>query len=170
MENYGYGFGALANLTDVVSFVNGGGENININSAATKGAGNDRWSHSSGTRKNGETIISIGPDSEVEKTSSLLQTLRNSVKAANTEWDSYVNSEGTWSIELTNVSVTAMRRYASGVKRWDLLLNSCVGHTTRSLWHAGVPTIYAFHPYMLNLQLFIRQTGIRLSPYIHQVY
>ena len=33
VENYGYGFGALANLTDVVSFVNGGGENINLKSA-----------------------------------------------------------------------------------------------------------------------------------------
>lgn len=63
-----------------------------------------------------------------------------------------------------------MSKYASGITRWDLLLNSCVGHTTRALWCAGVPTIYAFHPHMLNLQLVIRQVGIYSSPFLYQFH
>ena len=81
----------------------------------------------------------------------------------------HYGEEGTWSIRLNNVSTTAMSKYADGITRWDLLLNSCVGHTTRALWTAGVPTIYAFHPHMLNLQLFIRQIGIYSSPYLYQI-
>ena len=58
----------------------------------------------------------------------------------------------------------------AGKTRWeDLLLNSCVGHTTRGLWSAGIPTIYAFHPLMLDFQLFVRQIGINASPYLYQI-
>ena len=67
------------------------------------------------------------------------------------------------------VSTTAMNKYAMGINRWDLLLNSCVGHTTRALWSAGVPTLYAFPPHFLNLQLLIRQLGIYSSPYLYQI-
>lgn len=63
---------------------------------------------------------------------------------------------------------TALSKYAAGITRWDLLLNSCVGHTTRALWAAGIPTIYAFHPSMLNIQLLIRQLGMYSSPYLYQ--
>lgn len=67
------------------------------------------------------------------------------------------------------VSTTAMSKYAMGITRWDLLINSCVGHTTRGLWAAGVPTLYLLHPHLLNLQLLIRQLGIYSSPYLYQI-
>lgn len=67
------------------------------------------------------------------------------------------------------VSTTAMSKYAMGITRWDLLINSCVGHTTRGLWAAGVPTLYLLHPHFLNLQLLIRQLGIYSSPYLYQI-
>lgn len=86
---------------------------------------------------------------------SLAETWRDSIKDADVKWATYFGKEGTWSIELNNISTAAINDYATGVTRWDLLLNSCVGHTTRALWSAGVPTLYAFHPHMLNLQLFI---------------
>jgi len=50
----------------------------------------------------------------------------------------------------------------------DLLFNSCVGHTSRALWAAGIPNIYLFHPIMLNLQLVTRQIGIYSSPFLYQ--
>ena len=68
------------------------------------------------------------------------------------------------------VSTTAMNKYAMGITRWDLLLNSCVGHTTRALWSAGVPNIYLLHPHFLNLQLLIRQLDIYSSTYIYQIF
>ena len=166
LANIGYGFGALANLSDMVSLLRGGGQNIKVNSAKT--TKDDWWGHSSMTDENGQRLVSIGPDSPVQKASSLSDTWQNSIKGAKL-WDTYLNEKGTWSVELNNVSTTAISKYASGITRWDLLLNSCVGHTTRALWSAGVPTIYSLHPHMLNLQLLIRQMGIYSSPYLYQI-
>lgn len=41
-ENLGYGMGALANLSDGVALLRGGGQNIKVNSASTKD-GNEWW-------------------------------------------------------------------------------------------------------------------------------
>jgi len=167
-ENLGYGFGALANLSDMVSLFRGGAQNIKVNSASTKD-GHEWWGHSSITDENGNTMVSVGPNSQVQKASGLSETWRNSIKGADVDWNTYLGEKGTWSVDLNNVSTTALRKYASNIIRWDLLLNSCVGHTTRALWAAGVPTIYLFHPHMLNLQLLIRQLGMLSSPYLYQI-
>jgi hypothetical protein len=166
LENLGYGLGALANISDAVSFFRGGGQNVSVNSANAKG--DDWWGHSSITDENGNTLVSFGPDSEVQKAASLSETWQNSIKRAE-PWDTYFGEKGTWSVELNNVSINALSKYASGVTRWDLLLNSCVGHTSRALWAAGIPNIYLFHPHMLNFQLLIRQIGIYSSPYFYQI-
>jgi RHS repeat-associated protein len=168
LENIGYGFGALANLGDAFSLFSGGGQNVKVNSASTKD-GNEWWGHSSITDENGSSLVSVGPDGQVQKAASLSETWRNSIKGADTDWSTYLGKKGTWSVEMNNVSTTAISKYASGVSRWDLLLNSCVGHTSRALWTAGIPNVYAFHPHMLNLQLAIRQIGIYSSPYLYQM-
>jgi RHS repeat-associated protein len=165
-ENVGYGFGALANASDLVSLFRGRGQNVSVNSAKTEG--DDWWGHSSITDENGKTLVSVGPDSQVQKSASLSETWQNSIKGA-VEWDTYLGERGTWTVELKNVSTTAISKYASGINRWDLLLNSCVGHTSKALWTAGVPNIYLFHPHVLNFQLLIRQLGIYSSPYIYQI-
>jgi len=166
-QNMAYSFGAMANLTDAITLFRGGGENINANSAKT--SKEELWGHHSLTNESGEPLLSVGPDSQVQKAANLKETWQNSIKGADMAWDTYVGEQGTWSVKLNNVSTNAISKYASGVTRWDLLLNSCVGHTTRALWAAGVPTIYAFHPHMLNFQLLIRQIGIYSSPYLYQI-
>lgn len=165
-----YGFGALANLSDGVALFRGGGQNIKVNSASTKD-GNEWWGHSSITDEKGNSLVSVGPpfDDPVGKSNSLSDTWKNSIKSANLKWDTYLGKKGTWSVELNNISTNAINKYMSGVTRWDLLLNSCVGHTTRALWAAGVPTLYVFHPHLLNFQLSIRQLGVLLSPYLYQI-
>lgn len=165
LENMGYGFGALANLTDVVTYFRGGSQNIKANSKRTD-AGHEKYGHFSLTGQNGNTLVSVGPDTQFEKSSNLLQTWKNSIKAANTNWDTYLGQEGTWSIELNNISTNAINEYVSNIKRWDLLLNSCVGHASRALWAAGVPNIYLFHPHLLSIQLTVRQIGIYSSPFL----
>ena len=179
MENIGYGFGAMANLSDVVAAIKGGGQDIVVNSKSTH---NDEWwSHSSITDEKGESIVSVGPEGKVEKIinssktlrgfiKSLIKTWKNSIKPADTDWSSYFWKKGTWKVRLHNVSTEALLNYSSNIKRWDLMLNSCVGHTTRALWSAGVPTMYAFHPYLLSTQLQIRQIGIYASPYFCQMH
>lgn len=159
--------GVLANLSDAVSFLRGGGQNVKVNSASTKD-GNEWWGHSSITDENG-ALVSVGPESQVNKSASLSETWKNSIKVADTDYHTFLGEKGTWSLELNNISTNAINKYASGITRWDLLLNSCVGHTTRALWSAGVPTLYAFHPHLLNVQLFIRQLGIYSSSYLYQI-
>lgn len=160
--------GALANLSDGVSLFRGGGQNIKVNSASTKD-GNEWWGHSSITDENGSTLVSVGPESQVSKSTSLSETWKNSIKVADTDYNTYLGAKGTWSLELNNISTNAINKYTSGITRWDLLLNSCVGHTTRALWSAGVPTLYALHPHLLNAQLLIRQLGILSSPFLYQI-
>ena len=172
-ENLGYGLGAVANLTDAVSLFRGGGQNVKVSSAKTTGVDangdpNHWWGHSAITDESGNPLVSFGPDSPVSKGTSLSETWNNSIKGAKV-WDTYLGDKGTWSVELNNVSTTALSKYAAGVTRWDLLLNSCVGHTSRALWSAGVPNIYLFHPHILNAQLLFMQYGMYASPYLYQI-
>ncbi|MBP5371918.1 MAG: RHS repeat-associated core domain-containing protein [Bacteroidales bacterium] len=171
LENLGYFMGALVYIQDFTTAIRGDAKSINVNSASTR---DDWWGHSSITEvsETNDRLVSVGPpkDDLVAKTSSLKETWQNSIKKANTEWPTYVNDKGTWSVQLDNVSTEAIRKYTSNISRWDLLLNSCVGHTTRALWSAGIPTIYAFHPHALNAQLALRQIGIYASPYIYQAF
>ena len=165
MQNIGYAFGAMALSSDLVSYVKGNGKRIEVNSADTS---HDWWGHSSIT-EDGHTLVSVGPSSPVGKDESVLTTIKNSIKNA-CEWKSYYGEDGTWTIGLNNISVNAINEYVDNITRWDLLFNSCVGHTTRALWAAGVPVLYLFHPHMLNFQLLIRQLGIYASPFIYQAY
>ena len=168
IENISYAFGALANIPDVVSLFNGGGQSIYVNSESLK---TEWWGHSSITDSDGNTLVSVGPPFEelVDKAPSLYQTWRQSIKKANLAWPSGYCDAGTWSIRLNGINTELINNYMSTVTRWDLLINSCVGHTTRALWCVGVPTLYLFHPVMLNTQLFIRQIGISASPFLYQI-
>ena len=168
-ENFAYSFGALAILPDIVSLVFGGGENIIINSEKTSKKGG-KWGHSSITNTYGETIISVGPKGGyTAESKNLIDIWRDSQLPADISWDNYWSEAGTWSVNLPNISTNILYKYVSKVTRWNLLFNSCVGHTTRALWLAGVPTLYLLHPHMLNVQLFLRQLGIYSSPYVYQL-
>ncbi|MCC5917373.1 MAG: VCBS repeat-containing protein [Cryomorphaceae bacterium] len=166
IENIGYSFGVLANLSDAISLFSGGGQNVDVNSASAK---DEWWGHSSITDNSGRKLVSVGPEIPIEKSKSLTQLWKNSIVDADVDYATYFGKKGTWSVRLNNVSTSALNNYTSGITRWDLLFNSCVGHTTMALMRAGVPTIYAFHPHMLNLQLAIRQIGIYASPYLYQI-
>lgn len=167
LENWGYFSGLMANISDTFTMFKGGGNNIKGNSASIK---DHWWGHFSITDDMDNALVSIGPDSEVEKPSNLnlSQLWKNSIKNAK-NWDTYVGKKGTLSIELNNISTNAINKYVSGITRWDLLLNSCVGHASRALWCAGVPNIYLFHPHLLYTHLLIRQLGIYSTPFIYHI-
>lgn len=114
-------------------------------------------------------LVSVGPQSEVNKGESLSETWKNSIKEADLQWPTHLGEKGTWSIGINNVSTNAINNYVSNVARWDLLFNSCIGHASRALWKAGIPNIYLFHPHLLNAQLVIRQLGIYSSPYLYNI-
>ena len=168
-QDLGYFFGALANLPDLVTLIFGNGQTIDVNTEKFIGydeEGNkvDWWSHESITH-NGETVVSVGPLGDgVDKYASLWDQLRNF--KANKNYGNGYGAPGTWTISINNVSRNVLDWYNSNVSTWNLLFKSCVGHSTWALFMAGVPTIYLFHPVMLNSQLLIRQIGITLSPYL----
>ena len=163
-ENIGYGFGSMANLSDMVSLIYGGGENLNVNAANKKEGDHDWYSHISITRMDESTLLSIGPNEEYSR---YIDVIFGSIDA-DKGYPSYISDKRIWSVKLTNISSNAIQSYSARVTGWNLMLNSCVGHATRALWCAGVPVIYLFHPYMLNVQLIIRQLGIYSSPYLYQ--
>ena len=173
MEKIGYGFGALANLTDVVSLF-GGGTNYDINSARTnKKQGDEWWGHYSGT---GDGInISVGPGAN-DHTSKMdfFKTIDG------VEWPNYANNSGTWSIRVNNANQKILQGMTRNIEngkglffgdlKWNLVGQSCVNHTARSLWAVGIPTLpINLHPHILNFQLFVRQFGIYSSPYLYNI-
>ncbi len=166
LQDVGYGFGAVSNISDVVSLATGGGQNIDVNSAKTKNE--DWWGHSSITNEDGETLISVGPDINEASTLDMDKYITDYKTTANDAWSNYANEKGTWSTRINNVSSKAMSSHAERIKTWDLGINSCVGHSTRALWKAGVPVLYLGHPHMLNVQLLIRDVGIKASPFLYQ--
>ena len=168
----------LANMSDLFALFIGDGRQIDINSASIK---EDWWGHTSlSTRKNievngnkseiVETLVSVGPSSTINKTDNLIESLKNSFNiSADTGWSTYFGKKGTWTVTLNNVSAKALSNYSARVTTWDILFNSCVGHSTRALWSAGVPVLYLFHPMALNAQLLVRQFGIYSSPYLYSL-
>ena len=173
-EDVSYGFGALANLSDVVSLF-GGGTNIDINSADVRKP-HEWWGHSSATNESGTIDISVGP-SKNGWTGTKMDYLDPS--GGGELWPNYAGESGTWSIRLNNVNakiLEGMTRniksgkglYGIGQLKWNIAGFSCVNYVSRALWAVGVPTLpINIHPLMLNAQLFIRQMGIYSSPYLY---
>jgi len=180
-ENVGYGFGALANLQDVVAGVNG--TSIDVK-ARPKIAGH---SESDGSFNGEDITISVGPCEEVNpKIGGDLgwewEYVRRSLKfdPAWGENQSYIRSNqphittrlnninGKWLLSMTKRLNSNRNLLNSGPLKYGLF-QGCVNYNARALLFAGVPTVNAFlpvtAPVLLNLELAIRQAGIFASPY-----
>jgi len=174
-ENLAYSMGGLANLTDVVSALGGGGgTNLDINSAdPTKP--HEWWGHSSATNQSGDIDISVGP---AGKRFSKLDYWDPS--GGGKLWNDYAGAPGTWTVKVNNVNYNILRHmtnnifqgkglYGIGQLRWNLYGFACENHVSRALWAVGVPTLpINIHPIILNTQLFIRNMGIYSSPYLYK--
>lgn len=174
LANIGYGFGALANLADVVS-VFGGGTNLDVNSADTKKP-HEWWGHSSATDQSGNIDISVGP-AKNGWTGTKMDYL--DPDGGGTYWSNYAGQPGTWTVRVNNVNASLLKNmtsniaagkglYGIGQLKWNIAGFSCVNHVSRALWAVGIPTLPVnLHPLILNTQLFIRQIGIYSSPYLY---
>jgi RHS repeat-associated protein len=166
-QNVGYGFGALANIQDLVALFNG--TEISVNSASVKKP-NESWGHSSITNDSDSVDISVGPGTPVSD--NYFET------RAGSYWNNHASEASTWKIRIPNVNEKLLSQMTANVKaglelsgktglKWNLLGYSCVNHASRALWSAGVPTLpINFHPLVLNSQLAIRQVGIQSNPYL----
>ncbi len=176
-EDLGYAFGALANIQDVVAGFNG--TELDVNAASTK---EDWWSHSSATNSKNSKYkidVSVGPAKNGWTGEKIHDYLNPN--GGGTGWPSHAGEEGTWTIRLNNVNRNILQGitknintgkgiFGIGKLKWNIAGFSCVNLVSRNLWAVGIPTLpINIHPYILNLQLIIRQVGIYSSPYLYQI-
>jgi RHS repeat-associated protein len=177
IENIGYGFGALANLQDIVAWNQG--KDIEV-LARKEIAG-----HSEIRGDNGNISISVGPkkgaiDFKSETTNDIKwesQYLRHSVGAENSQY--IATNDSRFTTNLSNVNSCRLFKMTGNLNGGHNLLGfgsfkygilrGCVNYTSRALLYAGVPTINAFlpitTPVSLNFELAARQIGIYSSPF-----
>ncbi|MBO4804560.1 MAG: hypothetical protein J5554_00805, partial [Paludibacteraceae bacterium] len=176
MENVGYGFGALANLSDVLMGTNpqkfgevdlvtehtGGDGHSAIVVKGTKTGGSKDFADPNG-------IISVGPDYEAPGAKSTWHFTKGK-----NSWQTYSNkSKGIWR-ETLKVNVDKVNNYASrinssvenGTFYYSVEFSSCVTHTSAALNHSGVLNI-GIHPYLLHGQMYLWGNGMRPWMFSH---
>ncbi|HZK25958.1 MAG TPA: RHS repeat-associated core domain-containing protein, partial [Thermoclostridium sp.] len=179
LENIGYGFGALANASDLVSFFSSGG--INADLIVEK---KDAISHSALVNDSEGINVSVGPyrelgegiDMDALKSGTgtfkeLSRTMKGKI------WENHATDGHGWKLPVNNVSKKILSDMSSNLQTkmnnqtlmWNLLGKSCVGYTAKALWSVGVPNLGGIHPYWLQLQMITRQMGIYSSPYLYQL-
>jgi hypothetical protein len=177
-ENLGYGLGALANLTDIVSLF---GRGTNADLIVEK---KDAISHSAFVNESEGINVSVGPytdlgegiDMDALKSGSgtfkeLSRTMKGKI------WENHANDGNGWNLTINNVNKKILSNLSNNLQTkmnnqtlmWNLLGKSCVGYTAKALWSVGVPNLGGIHPYWLQFQMITRQVGIYSSPYLYQL-
>ncbi len=179
LENIGYGFGALANLPDIISLFSGGGTNVDL--IVEK---KDAISHSALVGENEGINISVGPYKELgeginmEALKSGTGTIKELTRTMKGKiWENHATDGNGWKLPINNVSKKILSNMSNKLQAqmnnktlsWNLLGKSCVGYTSRALWSVGIPNLGGIHPYWLQFQMIVRQTGIYSSPYLYQI-
>jgi len=181
LANIGYGFGALANIQDVIAGTNGvtitdksrpkltghneiGGKfnendilisvspSINLNPQIT---GSLKWEWLYVKRSlQGDPVAGLNKALIRPKNAQVVTTVRN------------VN--GKWLSKMTNNLNSGRNLLNTGAFNYGLF-NGCVNYTSRAFLYSGVINVNAFlpvtAPLLLNAELFIRQMGIYASSY-----
>lgn len=163
LENFGYGWGALSNVSDVLAGFHPGEVELNTEHS-------DAIGHSAIT-KVGETdphnsIVSVGPDPGGKWIFNPLKFNKGT-----NNWKNYVDAgDDVWKNTVKGVNVNTLNKYGAhfnkGIK-YNLYFSSCVNHTARALTLSGVPVI-GIHPFILNAQIYLRAEGFR--PVLYSYY
>ncbi len=168
MENIGYTFGALANVSDVLRGFNSGTIQVQTeNNPITGGTDPDLISHTQVLTKDGTSLIDFGPTGDVYKFDPAVNNYVNY-----SSWGRYSQT-----IDIPGNKIV-VPQYLSGVNlkrltaisnrlnenpgRFNFLLRSCSQVAARSLTLSGVPVI-GIHPYILRLNIALINAGVRPS-------
>lgn len=177
-QNLGYTFGAMANLSDVVSLF-GGGTNADL--IVEK---KDAISHSALVNESEGVNISVGPYRELnegidmEALKSGTGTLKELTRTMKGKvWENHATDGNGWKLPMNNLNKNILKKISNSLQTkmdnhtlmWNLLGKSCVGYTSKALWAVGVPNLGGIHPYWLQLQMITRQVGIYSSQYLYQM-
>jgi RHS repeat-associated protein len=176
MENIGYGFGALANISDLLaglkpSAVELRTENDPNYSKTLDSNGNpipkkDLIGHSQLSDGNGGILVDWGPTQTPNG-------FTNWVGGTNSyENGSLISAAKMQSNPITVTGVNAGRiakfgNYLNQGGKYNLAFNSCVSQTSRALNMSGAFNI-GIHPYLLQGQMYLRSFGARPMLYSYQ--
>jgi RHS repeat-associated protein len=173
IENVGYFFGALGNLSDLIAGING--INVKLITEHSDGLG-----HASITGDGGNISISVGPG--VTPYYGGVSGFFNQVKAlfrevkGNGNWDTHAGAgEISWHLPINNINKTILTKITNNLQSGKNIVGnpliyagafrSCVSYASRALWCAGIPNI-GIHPFLLHASILTRQLGLYISPQI----
>jgi hypothetical protein len=164
-ENLGYGSGALANVSDILTGLRPQG--VDLVTEHSDGIGHsalvkEGTSTGSASSPDPNALISVGPDRINDPSGSW-----HWMKGTN-YWDSHSRAgEVIWRQNL-KVNMSTIEKYSSwlntktatGKLAYSVELSSCVTHTSVALNLSGIFNI-GIHPYILNTQIYLWNNGIR---------
>lgn len=191
LENIGYGFGALANLQDIVAWNQGA-----INETRAEHGDGVLHARSRGQYKDANGVsqnydISVAHPPMPAGTykydlsqgdpgySGLLENLDYARYWGFHDYQGtyYAPSAAGWKATLYNVNAKSMNNMYENINnglslgggsplRYGYPWGGCYGQVARALFRVGVPTVpfYGFTPHGLVMQLWVRQAGIYASP------
>ncbi|GHU64363.1 hypothetical protein FACS1894123_08890 [Bacteroidia bacterium] len=170
-ENLGYGLGALANVSDILTGLQPKGVDLVTehsdgtgHSGIVKEGTSTATGYGNGNPANADPngIISVGPNRHTDPGGSW-----HWMKGTN-KWDTHTGTGEVFWRQNLKVNMSTIEKYANwlnareaaGKLVYSVELSSCVTHTSTALNLSGIFNI-GIHPYLLNAQMYLWSNGIR---------
>ncbi len=174
MENVGYTFGALADVSDVLIGINPQEINIvtehsdAVGHSAIVEYGTQTGTTNSGTMKDPNALISVGPNPKADGSWHWGKGINS--------WYSHSNKTDKIWRQTLYVNKNTIQKYGNWLNKLELNdklvysveLSSCVTHTSAALNLSGIFNI-GLHPYLLNAQMYLWSNGVRPWSYCFQL-
>lgn len=165
LEDIGYGLGALANVSDVLTGLKPG--NLELRTENTSTPGNkDIIGHSQIVDERGVPLVDWGPDEQLYKGNAF-----RSVRGTNSYEQGIAISPKHMKWKPLIIDGVNTKRIAnwSPTGKYNLAFNSCVSQTSRALNSSGIFNI-GIHPYLLHGQMYLRSLGVRPTLFSYHLY
>ena len=180
-QNFGYALGAMGNLGDILAGFNPGTgvlgtENDPNYDFFGNGSNRDPIGHSQysedlynsmGEKTGSNILIDWGPDRTVGLTDRVpgVNNYENGKLVTNLRKSEFWDPIPIRGVNNKTMAIYGNKLAANKLGNYNLLTNSCVSSTSRSLNLSGVFNIGIFpginHPYFLHSQMYLRSIGVR---------
>ena len=157
-ENWGYAMGALANVRDVNNLIDATEANLYTQTFDKDNPNvKDYISHSAIVSKDGEILMSFGPDEYPSKTGywGFAMELRKS-KA---DYDTHMGEGIVIKDIVLNKNLFSGLRNVSRYFPYQGITSNCVNWASVGLWLNGIPNI-GIHPFLLHGSMAVYGTGL----------
>ena len=172
-ENLGYGFGALANVSDILAGFRPGEVQLQTENLPEEN-NKDLIGHTQLLDKNGSVLIDFGP--KQAETGRFIgfspgrnNWLQYSTNGTIREVKNLPGNKFNQGIPIKGVNLKTLSRISNKLNNnpgsYNFLLRSCSSVASRALAISGAPIFGGIHPYLLRLSLILRNAGVRPSLY-----